>query len=48
MYGDQDWMKPAGAYRLRKDFENIKVQIVPDAGHQMLFDNPAEVSEKVK
>ena len=40
MYGDDDWMRPAGAVRLAKDYENIQVHEVEKAGHQMLFENP--------
>lgn len=47
MYGDEDWMKPAGAHRLAQEFKNMKVHKVSNAGHQMLFDNPAGVSEKI-
>ena len=44
LYGDQDWMQPTGAYRLSRQFKNIKVHNVEDAGHQLLFDNPSKVS----
>jgi len=41
-------MQPAGAHRLEKEFKNIKVHIVKKAGHQMIFDNPEEVSRIMK
>jgi pimeloyl-ACP methyl ester carboxylesterase len=44
LYGDNDWMRPAGAHRLAQEFKNIRVHEVENAGHQMLFDNPRRVS----
>ena len=44
MYGDKDWMKPAGAKRLEKDYKTVKVHQINGAGHQLLFDDPERVA----
>ena len=48
MYGDEDWMQSDGARRLAREFKNIKVHTIESAGHQLLFDNPSQVSSIMK
>ena len=40
-------MDRTGAIRLHKDFENVACELVDNAGHQMIFDNPDEVVAKI-
>ena len=42
-YGDMDWMSRNGIEKLIKQNKNISLTIVPDAGHQLVFDNPKTV-----
>jgi hypothetical protein len=44
LFGDNDWMQSEGAYRLQGAMENVKVHVVSEAGHQLIFDNPTRVS----
>lgn len=37
-------MPSEGAYRLQNNLENITVDIIDDSGHQVLFQNPAQLS----
>lgn len=46
--GDEDWMNLKGPNRLSETFKNITTHIIPKAGHQMTFDNPREVSDRIK
>ncbi len=46
-YGQVDWMDRTGAIRLHKDFENVVCDLVDNAGHQMIFDNPDGVVAKI-
>ena len=47
-FGDQDWMSKDGATRLAKDFNNIEMHIIDNAGHQLIFDNPVDVTRMIK
>ena len=42
-YGDEDWMEPYGAFRLRKVFQNMSVHFIKKAGHQLIFENPKDI-----
>ncbi len=46
-FGDIDWMSKDGAARLEKDFKNIDVHVIESAGHQMIFDNPLDVTKTI-
>ena len=41
-------MNKEGAERLVKDYNNMRIHEINDAGHQMIFDNPAEVTRKIR
>jgi hypothetical protein len=40
-------MDRTGAIRLHKEYENVVCELVVNAGHQMIFDNPDGVVEKI-
>ena len=46
-FGDIDWMNQKGAEKLQKE-KRCKLKIVENAGHQVVFDNPEELSECIK
>lgn len=42
-------MQTDGAYRLEKENkQQINVHVIPNSGHQLLFDNPIELTQKIK
>jgi hypothetical protein len=41
-------MNRDGAERLVKDYKNMRLHFISDAGHQLIFDNPAEVTQKIR
>lgn len=47
-FGDQDWMSKDGAARLVKDFTNIEMHVIDSCGHQMIFDNPVDVTRRIR
>lgn len=47
-FGDQDWMSKDGAARLVKDFKNMEMHIIDSAGHQLIFDNPVDVTRTIR
>ncbi len=48
MFGDNDWMNQSGAEKLVKDFNNMRLHKINDAGHQLIFDSPVEVTQKIR
>jgi pimeloyl-ACP methyl ester carboxylesterase len=48
LFGDNDWMSKDGAERLVKDYNNMRLHKINDAGHQLIFDNPEEVTQKIR
>lgn len=40
-------MDRKGAQRLAQTHKNVKFEIVKEAGHQIIFDNPTEVVSKI-
>ena len=40
-------MDKKGALRLCNTEKNVICEIIPDAGHQLIFDNPLAVVEKI-
>jgi pimeloyl-ACP methyl ester carboxylesterase len=47
-YGDRDWMDPSGAVRLRDlDGAKYKLIVIDRAGHQVIFDNPEQLAERM-
>lgn len=48
-YGSIDWMDRNGAQKLVKDknYPNVICETIADAGHQLIFDNPAGVVVKI-
>ncbi|CAG9332200.1 unnamed protein product [Blepharisma stoltei] len=48
LYGDTDWMKIDGAHQNKEiNSQNVVIEIVSNAGHQLYFDNPKETAEKI-
>ena len=43
-FGSVDWMDSVGAQKLHEDYKNISFSRISNAGHQLIFDNPDEVS----
>jgi len=41
-------MSRDGAERLVKDYNNMRLHFITDAGHQLIFDNPEEVTKKIR
>jgi pimeloyl-ACP methyl ester carboxylesterase len=41
-------MNRDGAERLVKDYNNMHLHFITDAGHQLIFDNPVEVTQKIR
>ena len=40
-------MNQDGAKRLVKDYEHMNHHIIQSAGHQLIFDNPKDVTDKL-
>ncbi|CAD8191367.1 unnamed protein product [Paramecium octaurelia] len=41
-FGDSDWMDHRGAINLNS-YQNVNLRVIPDAGHQLNFENPQGV-----
>lgn len=39
-YGENDWMDSKGAYRLHQKLDNVNIERITAADHQLIFDNP--------
>lgn len=48
LVGERDEKFVDMALNLKEEIPNLKVDIVPDASHRILFDRPREVAEKIK
>jgi pimeloyl-ACP methyl ester carboxylesterase len=40
-------MDKVGARNLARDYDNIQLKIIPDAGHQLNFENPEYVVNEI-
>ena len=43
-FGSVDWMDIVGTQKPNEDYKNISFSRISNAGHQLIFDNPDEVS----
>ncbi|MNT76542.1 2-succinyl-6-hydroxy-2,4-cyclohexadiene-1-carboxylate synthase [compost metagenome] len=48
LVGERDEKFVDMAMSLKEEIPNLKVDIVPDASHRILFDCPYELAEKIK
>ncbi len=46
-YGSVDWMDRKGALRLAQSQKNVTCETIKDAGHQIIFDNPLGVVNRI-
>ncbi|MDG0815282.1 alpha/beta fold hydrolase [Bdellovibrio svalbardensis] len=46
--GERDEKFVALAEQLRRDIGNLRVELIPEASHRVLFDRPKDLAEKIK
>ncbi|KAM3141147.1 hypothetical protein pb186bvf_006752 [Paramecium bursaria] len=46
-YGDTDWMDQIGPQRLAQEFGNIKLRIIKNTDHQLVFFNPDDTVSQI-